>query len=652
MGELIQTNLPTLYEYYTSNGISSGLTTETSTFKLNGKDIFLYSGAMHYFRVPKKYWRDRLRKMRAAGLNAVETYVPWNLHEYESGSFDFGNGGSDFEDFLDIKEFLKIAQEEDLLALVRPGPYICSEWEFGGLPSWLLRENNIKVRTSDDKFMKYVERYFNMLLPILAALQFTKGGPIVALQIENEYGSVEVNNKVDHVYLNALKDLMTRNGIVELLFTSDGIGIHGNVSQIPGVLMTANFQTNPTGEFKKLQQYQPNKPVMSMEYWTGWFDHWSEQHHVRDNDNFEQVLKQIIQYPASVNQYMFHGGTNWGFMNGANIADGGTDNKGYQPDTTSYDYDAALSENGDYTDKYIRTKKLLSELNPIRTKIPQAPTELPRGSLPTLQITQQLTIDEALTQITPIQSPKLLPMEQLPINNNSGQSYGYIVYKKTNLDIPPNSTLKIAGRVCDTVMVLINGVLISKPLENNSDLDKFGYWRLKDSTLNLGNEDWKGATLELVVENWGRNNFGSLRQFNQFKGLWQGPVSINNEVLSDWEIFPLEFKKVWTNSLLGWHEPKKVNTPALYKAIFKIDEPMDTFVDMRQWTKGITIINGFVLGRHAIIGPQMTLYLPAPFLKKGDNEIIIFEHFNPARDIKFVDKPIFKSTKILKPHNV
>ncbi|KAG5895370.1 hypothetical protein JTB14_029594 [Gonioctena quinquepunctata] len=308
-------DLPTLYEYYTSSGIHGGLNAEKPHFTLNDRNITIYSGALHYFRVPKAYWRDRLRKLRAAGLNTVETYVPWNLHEPQPGQFDFGQGGSDMEDFLNVTEFLNIAKEEDLLAIVRPGPYICTEWDFGGFPSWLLREKDIKVRTSDATYMKHVRRYFNMLLPILAMLQFTKGGPIIAFQVENEYGSTEKPGifNPDKAYLRQLRQLMTNNGIVELLVTSDSPTLHGSVGTLPAdFLQTANFAANPEAEFKKLEQLQPNRPVMAMEFWTGWFDHWSELHHVRNDDDFYDTYERILKYPASVNMYMFHGGTNLG----------------------------------------------------------------------------------------------------------------------------------------------------------------------------------------------------------------------------------------------------------------------------------------------------------------------------------------------------
>lgn len=321
--------LPTLYEYFTGeNGIKAGLSDKQEYFTLNNKKITIYSGALHYFRVPEPYWRDRLRKYRAAGLNAVETYVPWNLHEPEEGIFDFGNGVSDFTDFLDIVKFINVAKEEDLFVILRPGPYICAEWEFGGLPSWLLKYTDIKIRTNDKKYVTFVRRYFKKLFELVAPLQFTKGGAIIAVQIENEYGNTKEENKpINSAYLETLKDIFIENGLVELYFTSDtpSIGFSGT---IPDVLATANFQKEPEKELKLLKEYQPNKPLMVMEYWTGWFDHWTEKHHTRSAQEFGEVLEKILLFNSSFNMYMFHGGTNWGFLNGGNIAGNASDNEG------------------------------------------------------------------------------------------------------------------------------------------------------------------------------------------------------------------------------------------------------------------------------------------------------------------------------------
>ncbi|XP_050506215.1 beta-galactosidase-1-like protein 2 [Diabrotica virgifera virgifera] len=640
--------IPTLYEYFTDGGIQSGLNDKKTHFTLNGKEITIFSGALHYFRVPRDYWKDRLRKYRAAGLNTVETYVPWNLHEYEDGVYDFGNGGSDFQDFLDLDLFIKLAKEEDLFVILRPGPYICAEWDFGGLPSWLLRYEGIKIRTSDAKYVNLVKRYFKKLLRIVAPLQFTKGGPIIAVQIENEYGNLEDgSNNIDAKHLEQLKDILQENGIIELLFTSDTPS-NGFAGTVPGVLATANFQHEPEKELTLLKNFQPDKPLMVMEYWTGWFDHWAERHHTRTADNFGEVLDGILNFGASVNFYMFHGGTNWGFLNGANLKNKSvtaTDNGSFQPDITSYDYDAPLSEAGDYTDKYYKAKEIIAKYSKLKIKIPAMPELHKRMSYAPIDIIGELTLADIINQSQVHHIERLVSMELIDVNNKSGQSYGYIVYRATGINIPKNSILQIEGRINDTVLVLINGQLMNPTLKSKADLDGFGYWRAKNSCLNLENEEYNNASVELVVENWGRVNYGFLEQFNQHKGICQGNILINNDIIQFNEAVPLQFKKSCITKLNNWQKPSFTKGPKLYKAILNIDEPRDTYIDMRDWIKGFIIINNFVLARYLRLGPQQSAYLPAPLLKKGQNEILVFEHFCPSNTVKFVEDLIFEEAK-------
>ncbi|KAL1502351.1 hypothetical protein ABEB36_007504 [Hypothenemus hampei] len=649
MGDDTDNILPTLYDYFTADGIRSGLSDQEPNFKLNGKKFKIFSGALHYFRVHPVYWRDRLRKYRAAGLNCVETYVPWNVHEPKDGTFDFGqndNNERDFSLFLDLVGFLKLAQEEDLLVILRPGPYICAEWEFGGLPSWLLRQKDLKIRTSDTKFLFYVERYFKKLLALVSPLQFTKGGSIIAFQIENEYGNVKEEGKpIDTAYLEALKNILRENDIVELLFTSDSptAGFQGS---LPDILATANFQEDCAIELALLKAHQPNKPLMVMEYWTGWFDHYTEKHHERNLGKFDSVLEDILMWNSSFNLYMMHGGTNWGFYNGANIFGTGADNAGFQPDTSSYDYDAPLCENGDYTDKYVVVQRVTAEYNEIYIRQPPPPPATFRTAYQDLEITEELSVNDLISQSEEIiDSKNVISMENLDINNHSGQSYGYIVYRKENIDIKSGSILKIEGRVCDTVLVLINGKLVSKVFESEADINGFGYWRLKDSTLNLGTENYFSATLDLVVENFGRVNYGKLYQFNQYKGLWQGNVLINDQVINDWKIVPLQFDKKWTGSLSNWRTPTFAPGPRLYRTSLNLDSESisDTYIDFKGWNKGFLIVNGFILSRFFKVGPQQAGYLPAPFLHKGDNEILIFEHFVPSKRLCFCTDPYFET---------
>lgn len=631
--------LPTLYEYYTSDGIKNGLNTNQSYFTLNEKNITLYSGAMHYFRIPKEHWRDRLKKLRATGLNTVETYVPWNLHEFENGTYDFGNGGSDYQSLLDVEEYLQIAQEEDLFAIVRAGPYICAEWEWGGFPSWLQRDEGLKVRTSDSKFMKYVTRFFNTLLPILAALQFTKGGPIIAFQVENEYGNAPTH---DLDYIAQLVQIFKNNGLVELLVSADNAKT-GTVGTVPDLLMLTVNSGDPVSVFDTLKDLQPNRPLMAMEFYPGWFDYWGEKHSTLNLKTFRERYEGILSYPASVNLYMFHGGTSFGFLSGASSGSG--DNTGFKPITTSYDYNAPLTEAGDYTDKYYLIKELIEQYNPIKTLTPEPPELVNRTAYPSVAVEGILAYEDFIARAPALLlSDSILPMEQLFINNASGQSYGYIVYRKEKIDIPANSILTINGHIRDSVIILVNNKLISKPPINSTDLNSFGFWNLAVSEITLSSTDLSGATLDIIIENWGRGDSGHM--YTQYKGL--GPdnqVLLNNKEIESWTIYPYEFKKWWTTNLDGWKDFDVNNLttrPGLYKATLTLDEePIDNFVNMENWTMGVVVVNGFVLGRYSFMGPQQTLYLPGPWLRKGTNEIIIFEEFTAASVIQFSANTVF-----------
>lgn len=340
----------------------------------------------------------------------------------------------------------------------------------------------------------------------------------------------------------------------------------------------------------------------------------------------------------------FSGGTNFGFLNGANSDTRGTDNAGLHTLITSYDYDSPITEYGGYTTKYNISTQLITARNTIITVKPDRPKEEPLVAYSELEPTGQLLLSSILDTQDMLSIPDIIPMEMLPINNNSGQSFGYILYRQSNIDIPTNATLKISGYVRDTVLVLLNGKLISNPPSIKADLTGFGFWKKKNSQLILTQEELKNATLDLLVENFGRNNFGTLDMFQQFKGLTED-VFINDIKLTSWQIAPLEFKKAWNKNLLQ-HEwspiGKTVSTPALYRFILNIEgNPQDTYLDMRDWNKGITIVNGFVLGRHFFLGPQQSLYLPAPLLQSGSNDIVVFEHYNAPEILKFSNGPIW-----------
>lgn len=599
-----------------------------SDFILNGKPLRILSGAIHYFRVVPEYWKDRLLKLKGMGLNTVETYVPWNLHEEVRGQFKF-NGN------LHISAFVKLAHELDLFVIIRPGPYICSEWDFGGLPSWLLHDPEMEPRSMYPPFIEATERYFQKLLPILVPLQFYRGGPIIAFQIENEYGSFYTD---DVKYMGHLKSLMITGGIKELLFTSDNhVGLRKDFLALPDVFLTVNFGNNAQERLHLIREIQPDKPALVAEFWDGWFDHWGEEHHVRDTETVANILKQVLDSGASFNLYMFHGGTNFGFMNGANEL---------QPTTTSYDYDAPLSEAGDITLKYTALRNVLQKHAP-KDSVPKGAFKLlpvlqnsAKRSYGKVELKHYMSLSQLLQYHKSVESDKVLSMEELPINNNGGQGYGFILYQTEISQVPREISI---NKVLDRAQVLLN----SLPVHTYDA--SLGF----KSTIELKIDDKVSSQLEMpckveiLVENMGRSNYGGT-VWQSRKGI-SGSVWINrqNHTKLGWKIFPLEFKVEVLSRIKGgrWSAlpENQPRSPALYRGTFTIDdEPKDTFLLMKNWTKGVCFINGHNLGRYWSKGPQQTLYVPAPWLQKGQNELIIFElHSFSSADVSFVESQIF-----------
>ncbi|CAH3188239.1 unnamed protein product [Porites evermanni] len=610
------------------------LRTEKQQFLLEGKPFRILSGAIHYFRVVPEYWKDRLLKLKAMGLNTVETYVPWNLHEEVKGQFNF-------EGILDIVHFIKLAQSVGLYVIVRPGPYICAEWELGGLPSWLLRDSKMKLRTSYPPYIHAVDKYFKKLLQKLVPLQFSHGGPVIAFQVENEYGSFGAD-EIDVKYMTHLKTIMIENGISELLFTSDGIR-HMEADyfpELPGVLKTANFQRNETAYLNRLKELQPDKPLMVTEFWPGWFDHWGEQHHEMEVEKVVERVSNILKLGASINFYMFHGGTNFGFMNGANAIKGEFK---YQPTVTSYDYDAPLSEAGDMTAKFKALKEVLKKYN-VEALSPIAVSDHERAEYEDVEMQHVQDLGDLVPLFgPPVESMNVMAMEKLPINNNGGQGYGFILYQTTLKRVPKQITIQ---HVYDRAQVFLDFKLlhtIDAMDKEKQYIDEKELWEVVIKVADM--EAPSELQLDILVENMGRVNF--LPDINrQRKGIL-GDVLIDGQKQGNWRIFPMDFKENFFKKLNEQVEWKKVkegslpSIPSLYRGILGItDKPKDSFLYMKGWTKGVVFINGHNLGRYWNLGPQETLYLPAPWLRKGENELLIFELEKcEAPDVSFLKEP-------------
>ena len=563
--------------------------------KFFGKDVPILSGAIHYFRVHPSLWRDRLEKLRACGFNTVETYVPWNFHEPKEGQFQF-------ESFGDITGFIEIAADVGLKIIIRPGPYICAEWEFGGFPAWLNKDRNMRLRCAWPPYLEKVRNWFNVLIPKLTPYLCTKGGPVIAMQVENEYGSYGS----DKEYLAYLKNLMRELGVDCLLFTSDGPTIdmlHGGALPDSDVWKTVNFGSNPEGGFALLKGFQPDGPDMCCEFWCGWFDHWGEPHHTRDAADVADTLERMVKNNASVNVFMFHGGTNFGFWNGANVDGNGQ----YQPTITSYDYHALLSEAGDITPAYEACKAVLEKYFGPAPKPNIAIVNAKKKAYGKVALTKRVALWEELGE--PVKAASPLTMEELD------QEYGYVLYRK-QVSLPPvskaflakhNYTMELAiTGLRDRAVVFAGGKKVGVLYRNNPN-----------EKLMLPMPEGNSFRLDILVENMGRVNYG--HEISYPCGI-SGVVKIGHNAIYDWDMYRFPLDALPSSGMTA-----TTDCPVFFKGTFEVEEACDTFLDTSNFRKGVAFVNGFNLGRYWEVGPQQTLYIPAPLLKIGQNEIMLFE---------------------------
>ena len=592
---------------------------------------------LHYPRIPRPYWEHRIQMCKALGMNAVCMYVFWNIHEQQEGVFDFSGQN-------DIAAFVRLCQKHGMKVIVRPGPYVCAEWEMGGLPWWLLKKRDIKLREKDPYFMERVKLFEEKVGEQLAPLTADKGGPIIMVQVENEYGSYGE----DKPYVSSIRDILRKVGFDKVLLFQCDWSTNFEKNALPDLLWTMNFGTGTDvlKQFRRLRELRPDSPMMCSEYWSGWFDGWGSKHETRPAAAMVSGIKTMLENDISFSLYMTHGGTSFAWWAGAN-------NKGFAPDCTSYDYDAPISEQGRATEKYYELRSLLQQYS--KEKLPAIPRPIPVISIPTITFTEMMPLLRAGNMPTAINSRDLQPMEQY------NQGYGSILYTTTLPAVKAGTLLRI-NDLCDYGIIYLGDDEIGRFYRGNSDGGK------GECLLRIDKDIAEGTTLDIFVEAMGRINYSRL--IHDRKGITNKVELITTQGkdeltynLKEWQtyLFP-----VMEGAALSQHlddmsaipvpasnlakepvgepaqkpvgEPaiisqahRPLSSPAYYRASFKVKKIGDTYLDMSSWGKGLVWVNGHCLGRFWEVGPQQTLYLPGCWLKKGLNDIVILDIAGPAK---------------------
>jgi len=576
-------------------------------FLLDGEPFEIRCGEVHAPRVPREYWRHRLQLVKAMGLNTVCAYLFWNLHEPRPGEFNWSGQA-------DAAEFCRIAQEEGLWVILRPGPYACAEWEMGGLPWWLLKHDDIALRSRDPRFIAAARDYLQEVGRVLGPLQVTQGGPILMVQVENEYGFYGR----DPAYMGELRQALLDAGFDVPLFACNPKE-HLKDGYRADLFPVVNFGTDPNGGFKALREILPRGPLMCGEFYPGWFDTWGAPHHTGDTTRYLKDLDTMLDLGASFSIYMVHGGTTFGFWTGAD--------RPFKPDTSSYDYDAPISEAGWVTPKFDQTRTLISAYLAPGEKLPAPPPRNPVMTIAPQRATQVAALFANLPE--PVRDDRPRTMELYD------QAGGCILYR-TQLPAGPAATLR-AKAINDVGQVFINGERIG-----------FTDRRSRNYRVELPARTTP-VTLDILVEAMGRVNFGV--EVHDRKGI-HGPVTLTADAeratpveLRSWEIFRLPFDASMLGALkfqpAAATTPAKAQGPAMWSATVKLEQAADCFLDVRPWGKGMVWVNGHNLGRYWNIGPQQTMYVPGPWLKQGDNEILILDLLGPENPVvAALDQPI------------
>ncbi|MFT3740728.1 MAG: beta-galactosidase [Breznakibacter sp.] len=564
-----------------------------NTFLLNGEPFVIKAAEIHYPRIPKEYWEHRIQMCKAMGMNTICLYIFWNIHEQEEGKFDFTGNNN-------VAAFCQLAKKHGMYVIVRPGPYVCAEWEMGGLPWWLLKKSDVRLRENDPYFLERTKIFMNEVAKQLKDLQITKGGNIIMFQVENEYGAYGTNKE----YVAAIRDIVKEAGLNEVpLFQCDWNSNFQN-NALDDLLWTINFGTgaNIEDQFRKLKELRPETPLMCSEFWSGWFDHWGAKHETRSAGALVAGLKEMLDQNISFSLYMTHGGTSFGHWGGANFPN-------FSPTTTSYDYDAPINEYGRATPKYFEVRKLLENYLPEGEKIAPVPDSIPTIGIPKFELNEVALLFDNL--------PEAKISEDIKSMEYFNQGWGSILYRTKLRESSVKQTLVIT-EAHDWTQVFVNGTKIAT------------LSRLKgEGTVTLPPVK-EGDVLDILVEAMGRMNFG--KGIYDWKGITEKVelVSENGTMdLKNWEIFNIPVDYTFAKNKQYKKQENTAKHPAYYRATFTLDKTGDTFLDMSKWSKGMAWVNGHAIGRYWEIGPQQALYVPGCWLKKGENEVIVFDLASP-----------------------
>lgn len=577
-------------------------TTGNKTFLLNGKPFVVKAAELHYPRIPRPYWEHRIKMCKALGMNTVCLYVFWNIHEQREDQFDFTGQN-------DIAEFCRLAQKNGMYVIVRPGPYVCAEWEMGGLPWWLLKKKDIRLREQDPYFMERVEKFMAKVGEQLAPLTIQRGGPIIMVQVENEYGSYGE----DKPYVAAIRDIVRKSGFTDVALFQCDWASNFTRNGLDDLMWTMNFGTgsNIDDQFRHLRELRPDAPLMCSEFWSGWFDKWGARHETRPAADMVANIDEMLSKGISFSLYMTHGGTSFGHWAGAN-------SPGFAPDVTSYDYDAPINEYGAATPKYYTLRETMQKYADGKLpSVPKAPAQL--ISVPKFELKEYVPLSFGIDSVCSARTP--LTFEELDMG------WGTVVYSTTLPEVAKSGVLTLNG-AHDYAQVYIDGRYVGR-----TD-------RVRNETTIALPPVKKGSVMTIVVEGMGRINFG--RAIKDFKGL-TGDVTISADIdgddvtwnLKDWTMrtIPDSYENA-VKALAGGQgdvpsELKLSTRAGYYRGTFNLKKVGDTFLNMEKWGKGQVYVNGHAIGRFWRIGPQQTLFVPGCWLKKGSNEVVVLDVVGP-----------------------